>query len=87
MSRENNPADEMRDEYDFRPGGGVRGKYYERFHEGVMFTVTITSPIFSVPSGGVNPLKDVRFSREFPEQTLPSQHAPVEERAQATNAR
>jgi hypothetical protein len=26
------PADEMREEYDFR--GGVRGKYYERYRQG-----------------------------------------------------
>jgi hypothetical protein len=26
--------DEMRDEYELRPGGGVRGKYYERYIQG-----------------------------------------------------
>ncbi|PYQ26194.1 MAG: hypothetical protein DMF56_25440 [Acidobacteria bacterium] len=31
-ANETDPADEMRDEYDFR--GGERGKYYKRYREG-----------------------------------------------------
>lgn len=27
-------SEEMRDEYELRPGGGVRGKYYDRYTQG-----------------------------------------------------
>lgn len=32
MNSENN--EEMREEYELRPGGGVRGKYYARYTQG-----------------------------------------------------
>ena len=58
MNPENN--DEMRSEYDLRPGRGVRGKYYERytqkstvrliFSERPSFVANISS---SAPSIGV----------------------------------
>jgi len=33
MSPENEIPDEMRDEYDFAPGRGVRGKYFDQYRE------------------------------------------------------
>jgi hypothetical protein len=33
MSLENESPDEMRDEYDFAPGRGVRGKYFDQYQE------------------------------------------------------
>ena len=87
MSQEGNLDDEMRNEYEFPPGGGVRGKYYERYREDVTFSITMTPATFIIPSGGVNPLEDVRLSREFPERTLPSPRLPADEPAETANAR
>jgi hypothetical protein len=35
--------DEMRDEYELRPGGGVRGKYYERYTQGTSVRLVFTA--------------------------------------------
>ncbi len=58
MNSENN--EEMRNEYEFRPGRGVRGKYYERYTQGPSVRLVFSAgPSFvanissSAPSIGV----------------------------------
>ena len=40
MNSENN--EEMRDQYELRPGVGVRGKYYERYIQGMTIKLNFT---------------------------------------------
>jgi hypothetical protein len=87
MNQENDSDEEMRDEYEFHPGGGVRGKYYERYRAGVTFSVTVTAATFLINATGMNQLKDVHLSREFPEYTLPSPRLQAETLAENANAR
>jgi len=87
MNQENDRGDEMRDEYEFPPGGGVRGKYYERYRAGVTFHITMTPATFLINATGVNQLEDVHVSREFPEHTLPSTRLQAEAPAETANAR
>ncbi|OGK77006.1 MAG: hypothetical protein A2X53_05130 [Candidatus Rokubacteria bacterium GWA2_70_23] len=61
MSQDNNQQD-MRPEYDIR--GGVRGKYFDRYREGINIDVPPTP--FVMTASGVNPLRDVGISRTLP---------------------
>lgn len=36
-------SEEMRGEYELRPGGGVRGKYYERYTQGMSIKLVFTA--------------------------------------------
>lgn len=36
-------SEDMRDEYELRPGGGARGKYYARYTHGMVITLSFTT--------------------------------------------
>jgi len=61
MNQENKERDDMRPEYDFR--GGVRGKYFERYHaERARVRVVIDdSPFIASSTGGSMQLGGVTY--------------------------
>jgi hypothetical protein len=46
MSQERRGSDEMREEYEFAPGSGVRGKYYDRYRQSVSPAITAAKSQF-----------------------------------------
>ena len=64
--------EEMRDEYELRPGGGVRGKYYERYTQGASVRLVfsadppfVASSTSSAPSiGAITKPKSYPFNIE-----------------------
>lgn len=49
MSRERSDPDEMRPEYEFPPGMGVRGKYHDRYRASATPAITAIASPFVTP--------------------------------------
>ena len=48
--------EEMREEYELRPGGGVRGKYYQRYTQGTSVRLVFsTDPVFVASNTASSP--------------------------------
>jgi hypothetical protein len=76
MSQESSPPEEEMPEHEFLPGGGVRGKYYQRYREGVSIRIEVTHTPFLAASGGENNQR-VRLSLDSPELIVISQISPA----------
>ena len=63
----------MRDEYDFAPGQGVRGKYYESYRQSILPGITVAgSPFVSITSTGLQyPVRGIATPASYPAH-LPS---------------
>ena len=64
MSHASNEGEEMRSEYDIR--GGVRGKYFERYHDQEPRVAIEDSPFITTSTVGAPDLGSVIWSSSYP---------------------
>jgi len=61
-------SERMRDEYDFRPGQGTRGKYYERYTQHMSFTLLsqVHPPFVAATTSSATPVGEITKPDAYP---------------------
>jgi hypothetical protein len=66
MSQEPRGPEDMREEYDFPPGQGVRGKYYERYRRSFSITTAESPFVCTTSTGAQHPVPRVTMPVAYP---------------------